>query len=34
MGELVLWESPIQKEYGGAGMDVISYAIAVEELSH
>lgn len=24
---------PYSKEYGGAGLDVISYAIAVEELS-
>ena len=33
MGELGFMGIPIKKEYGGAGMDVISYAIAVEELS-
>lgn len=27
------WASPYDVEYGGAGLDVISYAIAVEELS-
>jgi len=33
MGELDLMGIPYPKEYGGAGLDVISYAIAVEELS-
>lgn len=33
MGELGLMGIPYPVEYGGAGMDVISYAIAVEELS-
>lgn len=33
MGELELMGLPYPKEYGGAGMDVLSYAIAVEELS-
>lgn len=33
MGELNLMGIPYPKEYGGAGMDVLSYAIAVEELS-
>lgn len=33
MGELGLMGIPYPKEYGGAGLDVISYAIAVEELS-
>lgn len=33
MGELGFMGIPYPKEYGGAGMDVISYAIAVEELS-
>ncbi len=33
MAELGLMGIPYPKEYGGAGLDVISYAIAVEELS-
>lgn len=33
MGELNLMGLPFPKEYGGAGSDVLSYAIAVEELS-
>ena len=33
MGEMGLMGIPYQKEYGGAGLDVMSYAIAVEELS-
>lgn len=33
MGELGIMGLPYPKEYGGAGEDVISYAIAVEELS-
>ena len=33
MGEMGLMGLPYPKEYGGAGLDVISYAIAVEELS-
>ena len=33
MGELGLMGIPFPKEYGGAGLDNISYAIAVEELS-
>ncbi len=33
MGELGLMGIPYPQEYGGAGLDVISYAIAVEELS-
>lgn len=33
MGELGIMGIPYEKEYGGAGLDVISYAIAVEELS-
>lgn len=33
MGELGLMGIPYPKEYGGAGLDVTSYAIAVEELS-
>ena len=33
MGEMGLMGIPYPKEYGGAGLDVISYAIAVEELS-
>ncbi|HHX37933.1 MAG TPA: acyl-CoA dehydrogenase [Clostridiaceae bacterium] len=32
-GEMGLMGIPYPKEYGGAGLDVISYAIAVEELS-
>lgn len=33
LGELGLMGIPYPKEYGGAGLDIISYAIAVEELS-
>ena len=33
MGELGLMGLPYEKEYEGAGLDVLSYAIAVEELS-
>ena len=33
MGELGLMGLPFPQEYGGAGLDMISYAIAVEELS-
>ncbi len=33
MGELGLMGIPYPKEYGGAGLDVLSYAIAVEELA-
>ncbi len=33
MGQLGLMGIPFPKEYGGAGLDNISYAIAVEELS-
>ena len=33
MGELGIMGLPYEKEYGGAGSDVLSYAIAVEELS-
>lgn len=33
LGKMGLMGIPYPKEYGGAGMDVISYAIAVEELS-
>ena len=33
MGELGFMGLPYPKEYGGAGLDVLSYAIAVEELS-
>ncbi len=33
MGEMGLMGIPFPKEYGGAGLDAISYAIAVEELS-
>ncbi|MCR2025532.1 acyl-CoA dehydrogenase family protein [Anaerotruncus colihominis] len=32
-GEMGLMGIPYPKEYGGAGLDVLSYAIAVEELS-
>ncbi|MEG1576244.1 MAG: acyl-CoA dehydrogenase family protein, partial [Clostridium sp.] len=32
-GQMGLMGIPYPKEYGGAGLDVISYAIAVEELS-
>ena len=33
LGEMGLMGIPYPKEYGGAGLDAISYAIAVEELS-
>ncbi|MEG0919737.1 MAG: acyl-CoA dehydrogenase family protein [Anaerovoracaceae bacterium] len=33
LGQLGLMGIPFPKEYGGAGLDAISYAIAVEELS-
>ena len=33
MGEMGLMGLPYPKEYGGAGLDAVSYAIAVEELS-
>ncbi len=33
MGEMGLMGIPYPKEYGGAGLDVLSYAIAVEELA-
>ena len=33
MGEMGLMGLPYEKEYEGAGQDVLSYAIAVEELS-
>ena len=33
MGQLGIMGVPFPKEYGGAGLDTISYAIAVEELS-
>ena len=33
LGELGLMGIPYPKEYGGAGLDALSYAIAVEELS-
>ena len=33
LGEMGLMGIPYPKEYGGAGMDVLSYAIAVEELA-
>lgn len=33
MGELGWMGLPFPKEYGGAGMDIMTYAIAVEELS-
>lgn len=33
MGDLGIMGIPTAEEYGGAGLDVISYAIAVEELS-
>ena len=32
-GEMGLMGIPYPKEYGGAGLDALSYAIAVEELS-
>jgi butyryl-CoA dehydrogenase len=33
LGELGLMGIPYPKEYGGAGLDILSYAIAVEELA-
>lgn len=33
MGEMGIMGLPYEQEYGGAGLDVLSYAIAVEELS-
>jgi butyryl-CoA dehydrogenase len=33
LGEMGMMGIPYPKEYGGAGLDIISYAIAVEELS-
>ena len=33
LGQLGLMGIPYPKEYGGAGMDILSYSIAVEELS-
>ena len=33
LGEMGLMGIPYPKEYGGAGLDALSYAIAVEELS-
>ena len=33
LGEMGLMGIPYPKEYGGAGLDVLSYAIAVEELA-
>jgi len=33
LGEMGLLGIPYPKEYGGAGLDILSYAIAVEELS-
>ena len=33
MGQLGLMGLPYEKEYGGAGADALSYAIAVEELA-
>lgn len=33
LGKMGLMGIPYPKEYGGAGMDIVSYAIAVEELS-
>ena len=33
MGKLGIMGLPYEKKYGGAGTDVLSYAIAVEELS-
>ena len=33
LGEMDLMGIPYPKEYGGAGLDALSYAIAVEELS-
>ena len=33
LGEMGILGTPFPKEYGGAGLDMLSYAIAVEELS-
>ncbi|MEG1240919.1 MAG: acyl-CoA dehydrogenase family protein, partial [Oscillospiraceae bacterium] len=33
LGEMGILGLPFPKEYGGAGSDILSYAIAVEELS-
>ena len=33
LGEMGLMGIPYDPEYGGAGLDVLSYAIAVEELA-
>ncbi len=33
LGEMGIMGLPFPKEYGGAGMDILSYAIAVEELA-
>ena len=33
LGELGLMGIPYPKEYGGAGLDILSYAMAVEELA-
>lgn len=33
LGEMGVLGTPYPKEYGGAGLDILSYAIAVEELS-
>ncbi len=33
LGEMGILGTPYPKEYGGAGLDILSYAIAVEELS-
>ena len=33
LGEMGLMGIPYPKEYGGAGLDILSYAIAVEELA-
>ena len=33
MGELGLMGIPVPEEYGGAGADTISYALAIEELA-
>ena len=33
LGEMGVMGIPFEKEYGGQGLDVLSYAIAVEELS-
>ena len=34
MGELGFLAGPIQPEYGGAGMDYLSFALVYEELGH